>query len=231
MKAIWALIAIVAIAVIGYFWSGAFRSTNYSDSGDVTVSSGSDVDGDLITAGRNVNVQTKIEGDLAVAGSNVTVAEPVQGYVMAAGSNVNINGAVGNDLWAAGSQVSVNAPVTDNARLAGSFVTLQPQARVGRDAYLAGSSVEALGPVERNLKAQAASVNLASEVGGSAQISAAAVKVLPSAVIRGDLIVTGPNAPEISPGAQVLGRVRHHAETGGGGWSLMSWLVSKQRRA
>ncbi len=225
MKAMWIVIAIVAIMVIGYFWSGAFRSTNYSGGGDVTVSPSSDVGGDLITAGRNVNVQTKIGGDLAAAGSNVTVAEPVQGYVMAAGSKVNINGAVGNDLWAAGSKVSVNAPVADNARLAGSSVVLQPQASVGRDAYLAGNSIEVLGRVERDLKVGAASVRLASEVGGSVQASAGNVKVLPGAVIRGDLIVTGPNAPEISPGAQVLGRVVHHAEAAGRRWSPVNWLV------
>ncbi len=172
-----------------------------------------------------MNVQTKIEGDLAAAGSNVTVAEPVQGYVMAAGSNININGAVGNDLWAAGSNVSVNAPVADNARLAGSSVVLRPQASVGRDAYLAGNQVEVLGRVERDLKVGAANVRLASEIGGSVQASAGNLKVLPGAVIRGDLTVTGPSAPEISPGAQVLGRVVHHAESGAGRWSLVNWLV------
>ena len=225
MKVMWLVIALVAIAVIGYFWSGAFSPARRSGGGDVTISPGSDVDGDLITAGRNVNVLMKIEGDLAVAGSNVTVAGPVHGYVMAAGSNVNINGAVGNDLWAAGSNVSVNAPVVDNARLAGSYVVLQPPASVGGDAYLAGNSVEVLGRVERDLKVGAANVILASEVGGSVLANAGKVKALPGAVIRGDLIVTGPNAPEIAPGAQVLGRVEHHMEAAGRRWGLMNWLA------
>jgi hypothetical protein len=225
MKLMWVLIAIAAILVVGYFWTGAFSSTRYMSSGDITVSPGSDVDGDLIAAGRNVNVQEKIEGDLTAAGTNIMVAEPVEGYVMAAGSKVNINGAVGNDLWAAGSQVSVNAPVADNARLAGSSVVLEPPATVGRDAYLAGARVEVLGRVERDLKVGAASFKLASEVGGSVQASASTVEVLPGAVVRGDLIVTGPNAPKITPGAQVLGRIVHHAEAGSRGWGWLSWLV------
>jgi hypothetical protein len=224
MKVAWALIAMAAIALIGISWSDAFRSTRYDGGGDVTVSPGSDVEGDLVVAGSNVNVQTDIKGDLAVAGSNVTVAGPIEGYVMAAGSNVNINNAVGNDLWAAGSNVYVNAPVADNARLAGGSVILQPQARVERDAYLAGNFVEVLGRVGRDLKVAAAEVRLASEVAGSVQARAGSLKALPGAVIRGDLIVYGPNPPEISPEAQVLGRVDFHRDAGGGRWSLMSWL-------
>jgi hypothetical protein len=143
---------------------------------------------------------------------------------MAAGSDVNINGAVGNDLWAAGANVNVNAPVADNARLAGRSVILQPQARVGRDAYLVGNSVEAHGKVERNLSVGATEARIASEVGGSAEVRSGSLKLLPGAVIRGDLIAYGPTPPEISPGAQVLGRVEYHKEGAGGGWSLASWL-------
>ncbi|HKQ76875.1 MAG TPA: hypothetical protein VJ810_24480 [Blastocatellia bacterium] len=64
----------------------------------------------------------------------------------------------------------------------------------------------------------------ASEVGGSAQVRSGSLKVLPGAVIRGDLIAYGPTPPEISPGAQVLGRVEYHPEGASGGWSLAPWL-------
>jgi len=224
MKIFGILILIVAVALIVSFWSGAFRSSNHSADGDVNISPDSNLSGDLITAGSNVNVQAQIQGDVAVAGSNVTIGQAVQGYVLAAGSNVNINGTVGNDLWAAGSNVSVNAPVTDNARLAGNSVTLQPQASVGRDVYMAGNRVEALGRIERDLKVGAASLRIGSVVGGSVQAKAESVTVLPGSIIHGDLVVTGPNAPEVSPQAQVLGRVVHNPKAEGKGWTFMSWL-------
>jgi cytoskeletal protein CcmA (bactofilin family) len=226
MKAMWILIVIAAMALFAiffWFWSSAFRATGTDSSGDITISPGSDVKGDLVTAGRNVNVQAEIDGDLAVAGANVTVAGPVDGYLMAAGSNVNINGKVDDDLWAAGSQVHVNAPIDDNARLAGSSVILQPQASVGGDAYLAGNVVEVRGRVERDLKVRAVEARLASEIGGSVQARAGSLKVLPGAVIRGDLIAYGPTPPEIAPEAQVLGRVQYQP-VGGGRWGLMTWL-------
>jgi hypothetical protein len=225
MKIGWVLIAIVVLGALSFsFWTSVIRPTRAAGAGDVTVAPGSDVSGDLITAGRNVNVQTEIEGDLAVAGANVNVAAPIHGYLMAAGSDVNINGAVGNDLWAAGANVNVNATVADNARLAGGSVRLQPQARIGRDAYLAGNSVEAHGKVERNLSVGATEARIASEVGGSAEVRSRSLKLLPGAVIHGDLIAYGPTPPEISPGAQVLGRVEYHKEGAGGGWGPMSWL-------
>jgi hypothetical protein len=223
MKAMWILIVIVAMVLFAlFFWSSAFRATRQEGSGDITFSPGSDVNGDLVTAGRNVNVQTEIDGDLAVAGANVTVTGPVDGYLMAAGSNVNINGKVDDDLWAAGSQVHVNAPIDDNAMLAGNYVILQSLASVGSDAYLAGNVVEVLGRVERDLKIRATEAILASEVGGSVQARAGRLKVMPGAVIRGDLIAYGPTPPEIAPEAQVLGRVQYQP-VGGGSWGLMTW--------
>jgi len=225
MKTTWILIAILGVALISFvFWFGVFGSRGQISVGDVTVSQGSAADGDLVTAGRNVNIQSEIKGDLAAAGSNVTIAEPVRGYLLAAGSKVNINGSVGNDLWAAGANVTVNAPVADNAMLAGRTVILQPQASVKRDASVAGNSVEILGQVERNLKLVAAEARLASEIGGSVEARVGSLRVMPGAVIHGDLKVYGPNAPEISPEAKVLGRVDYLQETFERRWSLMSWL-------
>jgi hypothetical protein len=225
MKTTWIIIAILVVALISFVcWYNVFGATKQISVGDVTVLQGNVADGDLVMAGRNVNVQPEIKGDLAAAGANVTIAGPVQGYLLAAGSNVNINGSVGNDLWAAGANVTVNAPVADNAMLAGSTVILQPQASVKRDASIAGNSVEVLGTVERNLKLAAAEARLASEIGGSVEAHVRRLKVMPGAVIHGDLKVYSPNPPEISPEAKVLGRVDYQQEAFERGWSPLNWL-------
>jgi hypothetical protein len=225
MKITWILIVILGVALLSFvFWYSVLSSTTQVNVGDATVLQGSAADGDLITAGRNVNVEPEIEGDLAAAGANVTIAGPVRGYLLAAGSNVSINGSVGNDLWAAGANVSVNAPVADNAMLAGRTVILQPQASVKRDASVTGNSVEVLGRVERNLKLAAAEARLASEIGGSVEARVGRLKVMPGAVIHGDMKVYGPNPPEISPEAKVLGRIDYQQEPFQGRWSPISWL-------
>jgi hypothetical protein len=192
---------------------------------DVNVTTA--VDGDLLRAGRHVNVQGQVAGDVAVAGSRVSIAAPVDGYVMAAGDDVGIQGSIGDDLWAAGRRVELGAPVADNARLAGESVFVQPQAAIGHDALIAGRHVEVRGPVQHDLTIGAAEALIASEIGGSVRARAGSLKLLPGAVVRGDLVAYGPNPPDIAPGAQVLGQVRYRAPwdaAGASDWSVLGFV-------
>ena len=229
MRWIWTLAATAAVSLMAlFFWSSALAPAQSAESGNIVIASAEGSAGDLVTAGRRVDVQTRIDGDLAVAGSDITIGAPVQGYVLAAGSTVRIDAAVQDDLWAAGANVTLAAPVADSVRLAGQAVRIQPQASVGGDALLAGRSVEVRAPVEGDLQVSAAQVLLASEVGGTVRARSATLKLLPGAVVHGDLIAYGANAPQIAPGARVLGKVSHHAPSGATGWSplaaLWQWL-------
>src|SRR2546421_8721481 len=94
--------------------------------------------------------------------------------------------------------------------LAGGTVTLTSAARVGRDASIAGGKLDLRGPIGRNLRLAASEARLASEVHGSVTAHAERLSLLPGAVVRGNLVVYGPNAPQISPEARVLGRVDYH---------------------
>jgi cytoskeletal protein CcmA (bactofilin family) len=180
-------------------------------------------DEDLLIAGRELQVQSEVKGDVIAAGSDVTIAGTVAGYVMVAGARVDINGPVGNDLWAAGSSVNLNASVADNAMLAGNDVKLLPGAVVEHNAKIAGGVVSVQGRVGRNLKLAAGEAQIASEIGGSVNARAESLKLLPGAVVRGDLVVYGPKEPEISPQAQVMGRVEYHKQV----WQktgIVEWL-------
>src|SRR6266508_2811754 len=165
---------------------------------------------DLMIAGRNLQLQAEVKGDVTAAGSDVTIAGPVAGYVMVAGARVN-----------------VNAPISDNAMLAGGEVKLLPGAVVKHNAKIAGGAVSVQGRVERNLKLAARDAQIASEIGGSVDARVESLKLLPGAMVRGDLVVYGPKEPEISPQAQVLGRVEYHKRewerTGIGEW-LWRWV-------
>lgn len=170
------------------------------------------VQDDLMIAGRNVQVQAEVMGDVTAAGSDVTITGDVAGYVMVAGANVTVNGAVGNDLWAAGANVNINAPIADNAMLAGNVVNLLPGAVVKHNVKIAGGTVSVQGRIERNLKFAARDAQIASEIGGSVDARVESLKLLPGAVVRGNLVVYGPKEPEISPQAQVIGRIEYHKQ-------------------
>jgi MFS family permease len=180
--------------------------------------------GDVMAAGRTVRFATAVDGDVAAAGSEVAIAAPVRGYVMAAGSDVRIDGAVDDDVWAAGATVNVNAPVGDNLWAAGRSVTIEPGGATDGNAMLAGNTVDVKGRVGRDVRVAAASVTLDSEVAGSVRATAGRVRLGPGAVIGGDLIVSGPNEPEIDADARVLGRIVHDPASGRDG-GVGGWLI------
>jgi hypothetical protein len=95
------------------------------------------VNGDLMTAGQTVTVESAIDGDLATAGSQDTVAAPVSGYVLAAGRN---------------------AVIGDDARLAGS--TVQFEGRVERDLSIGAATAVIDGHVGGNVEARADRVSV-----------------------------------------------------------------------
>lgn len=180
---------------------------------------------DLLAAGETVRIAAAVDGDVAVAGAHVAIEAPIAGYTLAAGREVEVTGTVGDDLWAAGATVNVGAPVGDNAMLAGRDVNLEGRAQIAGDLRIAGTNVAVHAPIEGDLQIGAQNARLGSEVRGSVEAHATTLSLLPGALIRGDLIVHGPNRPEIPLGAQVLGQVRFDEIEGRGVWAWLGyWL-------
>jgi hypothetical protein len=222
---------ILALALVGISQDRRPGEAREASGETVTMPASETVNEDLHVAGRTVQTHARVNGDVAAAGERVELSGPIRGYVLAAGREVDIGGPVGDDVWAAGANVTVSAPVADNAMLAGGTVTLTSAARVGQDAQIAGGKLDLRGPIGRNLRLAASEARLASEVRGSVQAHVERLSLLPGAVIRGNLDVYGPNAPQISPAARVLGRVDYHPTaarqhpSGGPGWGwLGGWL-------
>jgi hypothetical protein len=209
MKRLKIQLGILIMALVGLSLGYGFSRAAGQVAGDNVVVN-QVAEEDLLIAGRNLQVQAEVKGDVTAAGSDVTITGPVAGYVMVAGAKININGPVGNDLWAAGANININAPIADNAMLAGRDVNLLPGAVVKHNAKIAGGAVSVQGRVERDLKLAARDAQIASEIGGSVDARVESLKLLPGALVRGDLVVYGPKEPEISPQAQVLGRVEYH---------------------
>jgi cytoskeletal protein CcmA (bactofilin family) len=211
---------VLLILAIGSWWSGAQQSgtsTASGRAGDATAV----ITDDLVTAGETVQVDADVRGDVAAAGADVTIGGPIEGYVMGAGRHVRIAGPVGNDVWAAGETVELDNTVGNNAMVAGRLVRLRPGAVVGEDAHLAGDEVTVDGRVERDLRIGADVAQIRGTIGGTVRARADRVRVDPGAVIGGDLIVRSPRPPEVSPGAQVSGQVRHEAV--GRRWPWTAW--------
>lgn len=226
--------AVVLLLVLSLFLAvGPGNATVRLSGANVIVPADRTTDDDLMLAGSNLMVQGPVNGDVLAAGSNVVLNSTVQHDALLAGANVTVNGPVQNNLRAMGANVTVSAPVGRSASFAGSTVTLEPSAHVGRDVDLAGGTVKVLGPVGRNLALAAGDAEIGGEVQGSVSAQVRRLSLRPGAIVHGDLVVNSPQAPEISPQAQVLGQVIHHptpaaAKPRPGAWVsgwIFGWLL------
>jgi cytoskeletal protein CcmA (bactofilin family) len=208
-----------AILAASSWWSRAQQSAEPAKAraGDATAV----ITDDVVTAGETVQVNANVKGDVAAAGADVTIGGSIQGYVLGAGRNVRIEGPIGNDVWAAGETVEIDSTIGNNAMVAGRIVHLRNGAVIGEDARLAGDQVTVDGRVERDLRIGADVAQIRGPVRGTVRVRAERVRVEPGAVIGGDLIVSSPRPPEVSPGAQVSGQVRY--EEAERRWSWMAW--------
>lgn len=230
------ILLIILLPATGLFFNLKAQNSNAVNSGNIeteksvtneqSVQTENKMPEDTFTAGQTVDItDEKGSGDVAAAGANVNISGEVRGYVMAAGANININAPIGNDLWAAGANVVVNSRIADNAMLAGSSVIIEQSANIGRDARIAASSADIKGRITRNLNIAAANAQISSEIGGNVVAYTENLTLNPDAIVRGNLTVYSPNEPQISPQAQVFGRIDYH-KTEGSQTSASSALAS-----
>ena len=174
---------------------------------------------DLYVAARDVRVLARVEGDVVAAGQSIEIEGEVAGDVIAAGETVSIGGPVRDDVRAAGRRVQVGSPVGGHVVAAGAEVTIAAGQRVEDWAWLAGNRIEMAGSVE-SLKAAGATVAIAGEVRGDAELAGERLEIGPGAVIAGDLVWRSVNEPQISKSAQIAGRIARKPlpERIGPGW-------------
>lgn len=169
---------------------------------------------DLFAAGGTVDVQADVEGDAIAAGGTVTLAGAVSGDAIVAGGSVTVPAAVGDNLLVAGGWVRISGPVAGKVLAAGGRVELGAAARVAERLAVAGGSVQIGGVAEEQVSVVAGSVLVLGIIQGDLEVAAGELEIAETARIAGRVIYRGPEAPEVAPGAEVVGGVRFLATPG-----------------
>lgn len=220
------------------------------DTDSSTVRSGT-IDDDLFLTGTSLDVRATVAGDAFLGGAWVDVDSQIADNLIAAGGIANIGGrvdgdliigagildlraAVGDNLVAVGGVVRVDSPVEGKLFVAAGRLRIGRGADVAGDAHLAAGSAEVAGLIGGDATIAAGSVVLRGRIGGDVEVTAFSLELTDGAVIEGDLVFRGPEAPEIASGATVTGRVEHRFETepeqqpaaaGPEDWPPVFWLL------
>lgn len=166
--------------------------------------------------GGTIEVTGVIDDDLNIMGGDIEVDAEVRGDLSAVGGDISVRGRIDGDIDVIGGQVDIDAEVGQDVSVAGGDVTIGPNAKIDGELEAAGGDVEVAGSVGRGIEAAAAEFTLSGTVTGDVDIRGRKIRIAPGARITGDLIVKGPNEPDVAPGT-VGGQVKY-TYAAGRGW-------------
>lgn len=177
-----------------------------------------DLGSDHFTFGSNVQLTEAAQGNVLAAGEEVGILARVPADTLVAGGTIELQGPFGADVYAAGGRVDLDGNVAGSVRAAGASVRLGPNADVRGGISIAGGDAEIRGTLRDYLQVAAGTTHLDASVAGDVEVSGGSLEVGPGAAIQGSLTFHGPRPPEISPGARVVGEVRHIAPPPAPAW-------------
>jgi cytoskeletal protein CcmA (bactofilin family) len=164
---------------------------------------------DTFATGSRVRLVQDSAGDVIAAGGDLSLTGRVGGDAVAVGRELALRSTVDGDVYAAGGELRIEGMVAGNARVAGGRVELDAAGEVAGNMSAAGRYVRIDGRVGRYLQVAAREARIDGRVGGDVEVTGGELQIGPQAVINGMLIFRGPRPPDVEPGAQVLGGVRH----------------------
>jgi len=176
------------------------------------------VDGNLIKAVGNANIDGAVNGDVIIIGGTITISGPVAGDVFAVGGNIKIKGDVMGSVRVAGGDVVISGYVERNVNAAGGTVELADSAEVGWDLIAAGGNVVVNGKVNGNINIAGGNIILTSEVGKNLDINLGAsgyATLRSTSKVNGDFnyLAATQDQIDINEGAEVIGETNHKTVT------------------
>jgi hypothetical protein len=150
------------------------------------------VKGDAVMGGKNVTVTGVVENDALIGAANAQITGDVIGDARVAASELLVSGKIGGDLV----QLTGRSYVAEGTK-------------IGGDLLAAGGDMTIDGSVAGNVRISGGSIVINGPVTGTVNIDAAKLTLGEKAVVAGDLVFRGPQAPIISPSAIVQGKTQY----------------------
>ncbi len=147
--------------------------------------------------GGGVDLSGDLDGDINVVGGNVTVDGNVDGNINMVGGNLSVSGSVTGGIKAIGGNVDIDATVGRGVSVAGGDVEVSANSVIGGDIEVAGGSVRFAGIAEQDFEVAGGDVEITGLVYGDVEAHVRDLRLGPNARISGNLIVRGPERPEI----------------------------------
>jgi len=233
--------ASILVLVILLF-AGYAQATSIQGDENIHISNLHEIDDDLYAFGKNVTVDGLIKGDL-VAGAyevftngEVTESENVFAY------KLHHTGTIGNSLRAFANTVMIDGKVNRSVIIFAYDAHIGNGAVIERDVDILGFTARIDGTVGGDATIRTAKIVISGEIGGDVDIEAEEIRILPPAVIKGNLTYTCEKEAEIdtAAGVKILGETRweqpdeengEEEKTGAAAFKAVIFKISKMLAA
>jgi len=185
----------------------------HEEDGIVTLSADETIDDTLLVAAETILIKGDITGDLVAAGRRIEVEGSVSGNLIAFGETVTLRGSVGGSVLTAASSVElIGTQVVGNLWAAARSVSVDRDSAIAQNTMASAQTAVLEGKLTKELYSFG-------ELGGQLKAFGRRVRLLDSALVKGDAVLHLPHADLLqrSPGAQLLGSLdlqesNEHAE-------------------
>lgn len=172
----------------------------------VEVAADEIIDDDLVAFGNFIDVKGTVTGNVCAFAQTVNVSGDIGGSLFIGAASSSIGAKSVQTVWAAGGNLIVSGNVSKNLILAGGTLDIDKDARVGKDVRAYGSNFTVRGEILGSIKGGVGKFTMAGK-SGKVKIKADKTHIESTAVILGDLDLTGADEPKIDDGAAITGEV------------------------
>jgi len=141
----------------------------------------------VFVGGNTLNIASDIDGDLLCAGKDVVIDGNIKGDVLCAGQNITINGNVDGNIRTLGQYIYVNGLVTRNVYVAGQQLSVNKTSSIKGDVFFGGQKIDVIGSLGRDLAAAGESILISGPLGRDAIVNVANLNITDTAKIGGKL--------------------------------------------
>ena len=145
----------------------------------------------------------RVDGEIDMAGGSISIRADVGQDVNVAAGDVQIRGNIGGELNTAGGSVELDVIVQESAHIGGGYVLISQSSEFYGTVEIVGGEIEFLGTAHEAADLEAETLILAGTFDGDVEVQAERVRILSTAVVRGELRIRGPEEPVMEEGANI----------------------------
>ena len=231
--------ALPVILIVTLLFAGYSQASIIERGKNIHISNLHQIDNDLYAFGQNITVDGLIKGDLVVGAYEVFINGEVTESENIFAYKLHHTGTVGNSLRAFANTVIIDGKVGRSVMLFAYDARIGKGAVIERDVSILGFTARIDGTVGGNATIRTAKIVISGEIGGDVDIEAEEIRIVPPAVIRGNLRYCCEKEVEIDTvaGVTILGETRweqpeekdgeDEGKIGGAAFKTMIFKISK----